>query len=92
MVEVVLFTYTQFMGPLVFTYMTELEWEKSALCFVHDFCLCDICVPKPFLMAQMDHEVMRHLRAGISVWHTAGLPAGIREMPEQAGTHLHPTI
>ena len=89
MVEVVLFTYTQFMGPLVFTYMTELEWEKTALYFVHDLCLCDICVPKPFLMAQMDHEVMRHLRAGIRAWHTAGLPAGICEMPEQAGTHLH---
>lgn len=92
MVEVVLFTYTCFMGPVMFTYMTELEQEKAALYFVHGLCLCDICVPKPFLMAQMVHEVMRHLRAGISAWYAAGLPAGIRGMPGQAGTHLHPTV
>ena len=80
------------MGPVMFTYMTELEQEKAALYFVHGLCLCDICVPKPFLMAQMVHEVMRHLRAGISAWYAAGLPAGIRGMPGQAGTHLHPTV
>ena len=64
MVAVVLFTHTCFMGPLVFTYMTELDWEKTALYFVHGLCLCEIYVPKPFLMAQVVHEVMRHLKEG----------------------------